>query len=143
MTQLSYHPNLNHVPEVLPAGTYTLIFEECKERISTSGEDYLTFVWRIFDGKYAGRRILDNIYCFASDPEYKAKALLKLDRLCEIFGITYLENTDLFAQKKCLGQTGNRLNSQGHYSPYIRNYWPLPESPSSSGEVNRSKMPSA
>jgi len=142
MTQLNYQPELNRIPETLPSGAYTVTFEECRERRATSGEDYLTFVWRIVDGDYIGKRITDNIYYFASDPEYKEKAMLKLDRLCQIFGIEYLGNTELLWKKKCLVQTGNRINPQGQSSAYVKSYWPLSENQTPS-EKNISQNPSA
>jgi len=134
MTKLNYQPELNRISEALPSGGYTVTFEECRERTSTSGEDYLTFVWRIVDGEHAGKKISDNIYYYASDPDYKEKAMLKLDRLCQIFGIGYLENTDLLWQKKCLVQTGNRINSQGQSSAYVKSYWPLTENQTPSAQ---------
>jgi uncharacterized protein DUF669 len=127
MTQLNYHAQFNRMPEKLPSGSYTVMFEECRERIATSGEDYLIFVWRIVEGEHAGRNILDNIYFHASQPDYKEKAMAKLDRICQIFGIEYLDNTDLLAQKKCQVHLGHRLNAQGQSMPYVRGYWPLPE----------------
>lgn len=127
MTQLNYQPQFNRMPEKLPSGSYTVMFEECRERTSTSGDDYLIFVWRIVEGEHVGRNILDNIYFFASQSDYKEKALAKLDRICQIFGIGYLENTDVLSQKKCQIHLGHRLNPQGQSVPYVRGYWPLTE----------------
>ena len=137
MTQLNYCPEFNRVHEPLPSGLYTVMFEECKERTAVSGEEYLTFVWRIVDGQYAGRKVSDNIYCFASDSDYKEKAMFKLDRICQIFEIDYLENTDLLWQKQCLIHTGIRINAQGQSFVYIKGYWPLPEKQGGSAGVDQ------
>ena len=111
--------------KTLPNGKYLVTLDKAESKVSTAGNAYINFQWRVADGQYANRVLFDMV--MQSGKEIAVTiGKQKLKAICNACNVITPKSTDEFMSKLVCVEVGAR-NEDGELKNTIKKYLPSSE----------------
>lgn len=113
--------NVNQYPdagkkELIPNGLYKMAAIEAEVCQSKSGQgQYIKITWKIIEGQYNNRQIIDNVNIRNTNPEAERIGRSQLASILMAMGMAECGDTDLLLNRPIMAKVGVRKDKSGQF----------------------------